>query len=663
MRGGRNHMASVQSLAERANAPEDSTRSLLDQLLRSRAGEIAAEPRVPLVFRVGGIGHRAIAQGDAAELGKALAAIFELVRFAARKALVASGDLYRNYDDLDLFVVTPLAEGADRIIAHAGREKGFRLGAVIPFAAEVYESTFDMSDDPRQSTAEFRALLSLAMLPEGYGVLALDGDASVHTKVKAYRDCAAVIADWSDLLIAVLQRDRWGSETGISIRDAIDRGATVLVIDPRDPKRFQLAHGGELFEPEDSTTAKLEAVITELLAPAGLEGDRAESARLQDYLNERVQVRRKTGSDYESAGPFRASTVAPFFVSPFRWLNAAVVTFPKRIILWRLRKRHPSMPRSHAWDLPFDHDSASVFVDLVLRHQRADAAASAYASLHRSGQILVVFLGLSIALMAAFSTSKTSPTLMAFELLLLVYVLMIVVVAQRGRWLERWLDYRLIAEVLRCAKFLLLTGRCALSPAFGRSFVTQPKSESWVFTYCRGVFRNMRLAMPGRNATADPQARQVVAAYVAHQCIDAQMAYHVESSSLRHTAEKILQWFAVGVLAASFAVLAVNTLIGYRLAGLDRVLGGLMHTRLAVDIAASLPALASAILALRSYGEHMVIVRRSRSLLAMLELHRRQIADAGSIYALQQRLEASLVAQLRDVEGWFDLFSNKALEA
>jgi hypothetical protein len=89
----------------------------------------------------------------------------------------------------------------------------------------------------------------------------------------------------------------------------------------------------------------------------------------------------------------------------------------------------------------------------------------------------------------------------------------------------------------------------------------------------------------------------------------------------------------------------------------------MMHEPLAVDIAASLPAIASAVLALRSYGEHMVVVRRSRAVLAVLELHRRQIAESTTILALQQRLEASLVVQLRDVEGWFEIFSSKALEA
>src|SRR5215469_16921008 len=124
---------------------DDASRALLDQLLEGRARDIAAEPRVPLAFRVGGIGHRAIAAGDIAELNTALAAVFDVVRAVARKALAESRDAYRASAEPDLFVLTPLAEGADRLIARAGLDKGFRLGAVIPFAPEAYESTFDVS--------------------------------------------------------------------------------------------------------------------------------------------------------------------------------------------------------------------------------------------------------------------------------------------------------------------------------------------------------------------------------------------------------------------------------------------------------------------------------------------------------------------------------------
>jgi hypothetical protein len=641
-----------------------SSRAILDQLLEERARDIALEPRAPLVFRIGGIGHRSIEAEDVLGLNTTLTAIFDVVRAVARKALAVSRDAYRANSDLDLFVLSPLAEGADRLVALAGLDKGFRLGAVIPFAPEVYESTFDMSSSPRQATEEFRELLSLAALPSGYGVLALDGDTSAHAKAKAYRDCAAVLADWSDLLIAVLQGDRWGSETGISVRDAIDRGVAVVIIDPHDPARFQLAHGGELLEPEDSTPSKLESLIADLLAPA--QATLAESADftgLRTYLQERVRLCDPIASDYESAGPFRAETIAPFWISPFRWLNPAIINLPQKFTRWRLKRRLPAANQSHAWDLPFDRESGSAFVDLFLRQQRADATANAYAALHRSGQILVVFLSLSIGMMAAFAANKTNPYLMALELVLLAYVLVVVVVAQRERWLERWLDYRLIAEVLRCAKFLLVSGRCALAPSVGRAFVARSESTNWVFTYCRSIFRNLRLSMPGRSANVHPRSRAAVADYLVHQCIDAQVSYHMETSSLRHGVEKVLQWMGVCVLAASFAVLAVNVVIGFHFAGIDKILGALMHQPLAVDIAASLPAIASAILALRSYGEHMVVVRRSRAVLTVLALHRQQIAESATILALQQRLEASLVVQLRDVEGWFEIFSSKALEA
>src|SRR5262249_28357863 len=156
----------------------------LDQLLEERARDIAAEPRVPLTFRVGGIGHRAIEADDVPRLNTALNSILDVVRTVARKSLAESGSTYRASAEFDLFVLTPLAEGADQLIARAGLNSGFRLGAVIPFESSVYESTFDQSSNPTKATQEFRELLNLAALPNGYGVLALDGDASPHARVR-----------------------------------------------------------------------------------------------------------------------------------------------------------------------------------------------------------------------------------------------------------------------------------------------------------------------------------------------------------------------------------------------------------------------------------------------------------------------------------------------
>jgi hypothetical protein len=84
---------------EGASGPESESprskvtpRDVLDSILRRRAREIAEEPRVPLTFRVGGTGHRAIDPQNVAKLNLTLALILTTLRNVARKILEQSND-------------------------------------------------------------------------------------------------------------------------------------------------------------------------------------------------------------------------------------------------------------------------------------------------------------------------------------------------------------------------------------------------------------------------------------------------------------------------------------------------------------------------------------------------------------------------------------------
>ena len=70
-----------------------------------------------------------------------------------------------------LRLLSPLAEGADRLVAKAALLSGYRLEVAMPFAQAEYEQDFDP-----EGVTEFRALLDQAR--DGPGdrrVLAIDG--------------------------------------------------------------------------------------------------------------------------------------------------------------------------------------------------------------------------------------------------------------------------------------------------------------------------------------------------------------------------------------------------------------------------------------------------------------------------------------------------------
>lgn len=101
---------------------------------------------VPLV--IGVTGHRDLVAEEIPQL-----------RRRVRDFLTA---LRERHPDLPLVVMSPLAEGADRMVAEIARELGIRLIVPLPFSVELYEQDFQAPD----SVAAFRQLCDGAEVVE-----------------------------------------------------------------------------------------------------------------------------------------------------------------------------------------------------------------------------------------------------------------------------------------------------------------------------------------------------------------------------------------------------------------------------------------------------------------------------------------------------------------
>ena len=216
------------------------TKDNLKCLLGEFASEIERDADLRATIRVGAIGHRYI---DSAVRDKTIATareILSLIRQSTEQAFKQPHINERFAGGLDLVVVSPLAEGADRLIAQAGIALKFRLGAILPFNVADYEATFGLRDRVN-SVTEFRTLLDAAAPPDGYGILALDGDATAGPqRDTAFMDCARAVISRSDILVAILSKDKVNSQTGRSVQEAIDVGVPVILIDPIQPASFTL---------------------------------------------------------------------------------------------------------------------------------------------------------------------------------------------------------------------------------------------------------------------------------------------------------------------------------------------------------------------------------------------------------------------------------------
>ena len=148
-------------------------------------------PRIhgPLPLMIGITGHRDLREEDRERLADQIRKIF--------------ADLQNRYPATPLFLLSPLAEGADRLAAHVALEMGMHLAVPLPMSRDEYEHDFATPE----SRSEFDTLLkqaersfdlcSGAANPEAIKPKTKEGRNQLYAQVGAY------IARHSQILIAL----------------------------------------------------------------------------------------------------------------------------------------------------------------------------------------------------------------------------------------------------------------------------------------------------------------------------------------------------------------------------------------------------------------------------------------------------------------------------
>ena len=180
-------------------------------------------------IRIAAIGHRLIAPEVRMRVARTVERILSDIRAAAEVIPQPSPD------PVKLVVVSPMAQGADQLIATSALALGYRLAAVLPAAQAEYERTFDLGTE-KEDIATFRDLISRAHPPTGEGCLILDGDmSSSDGRDRAFLSCADTVIQCADIVVTILSTDRWQSQSGQTVREALTREIPVIVIAPETP--------------------------------------------------------------------------------------------------------------------------------------------------------------------------------------------------------------------------------------------------------------------------------------------------------------------------------------------------------------------------------------------------------------------------------------------
>ena len=102
-------------------------------------------PKAQLALRIGVTGHRAnrLAPADQPPISARIRETMEHIRNAVLAVLDESDARAAYASEKPLLrVISPLAEGSDRLVAHVALDMGFDLQCLLPFQRDDYEKDF-----------------------------------------------------------------------------------------------------------------------------------------------------------------------------------------------------------------------------------------------------------------------------------------------------------------------------------------------------------------------------------------------------------------------------------------------------------------------------------------------------------------------------------------
>ena len=612
--------------------------------------------RPPLALRVGISGLRKLDQGQMDRLQDQVRHVLHLMSQQTRGLAATSPvmDAYRHAASAPpvpalhpaLHIISPLARGADRLVAQAGLDLGYTLHVPMPFPQIDYETDFKGAEVPyeppltaAQDLAQFHDLLARA----GASWFALDGDRGPSMN-RAYEAVGRFVVRHCDLLIAIWDGGEGGGRGGTTdiVHYAAHSGVPVWWIhasEARDPA--WIADVQDLRDPRaptDTPDAMLKLYLHDLIVPPrpvdrlpeGLIellarlGQDAQVSPEAEYFAERPLPKRRIWGAYSSLMHF-ASGLNPPWTAPRRPADAVA---------------------AHWFDL----------------YQPADERAGEYAARYRSSYVWVFFLttvslllgALAVGVGAAGSPAARSLTLTVagLELAALLLILVLIGATIRRDWHERSIEYRLLAELYRKQQTLASLGWALPVGAARRSAaMDRGKWVAWLF-----AAQQRAAPLPCGDLTA---ARRPDRAALLKDLIEEQLNYHRGRGDMaKRAGETFVAWGA-----RSFAVLLLCVVAKLLFTSYGDHEPALFFGLLAT----ALPGVSAAFFGIRAYSELQLLAEQSHHMeeeLRQASVRVERLAPARAMVSQDMGTEAVALAtlMLQDLEGWARLFRVKGVD-
>ena len=558
--------------------------------------------------------------------------VVKVVREAAESAHRLEDSPYAA-DPPVLRAISPLAEGSDRFFAEAALEFGYELCCILPFEQAELEKDFEPSKALETSSLErFRALLAKATT-----LFELDGRR--EDEGAAYGAGGRLVLRQSDLLVIVWDGERQGKAGGTeqTFDEARALGVPVVWIDAHAPHAWEFLEGARQLPGRDdggrvrpgsgSSLTDIKRHICEGLTPPGASG-------------------RPCGRGGARDGPHLLAPVgvelAHYLAETKPRLNHAVWWKSFRDLVGKGRLTavgfgvpHFEQAVEQEWPRGPWTPVGRVVDALRPFYAWPDQLAVCYSDAYRSAFLwtyLLAAVAVGWALLpvgAGWFMASNHVALVACgiaETLTILVVLGLVVWGRRCKWHDRWLDYRLCAEMVRHLRLVVPVGgeRPFLQVPAHLNVYVHPETL-WVSWYVGAIERGVGMpsARVDRNYLAD-------ALRDLRSVLEGQLAFHRKTSQrdmhIEHRLHAAGVTLLVGTLLACAAHVASE--IHWPVESPKWVSGW------TVFLCGFLPALGAALAGIKNQGEFVRVSKRSEAMEMLLGALLERVTE------LEQKLEA-----------------------
>lgn len=511
---------------------------------------------------------------------------------------------------LRFHILSPLAEGADRIVAEAVLDRpGARLEAILPMDRDEYSKDFITEE----SRAEFDRLL--AQCPEPVQLSTLwqlpeDGQPAKVDRSAAYQAVGQHLVKNSDLLIAV-----WDG------KPARGSGGTAEVVAHAKLLRLPVIR---IWQGEIEILNESDAILLDTEALESLRRFNSAKVRRKRY-QEKIGEQEKLlfgKKDCSNCVPERSKHFVRSMLYPY-----------------------------YAWASVIAENSRDRF--------------------HSSGRLVYWLSAASVALAAcgtllgeAENRSINLPVLFfSLELVALLIVLAILWRMHAKKAQPDWIENRFLAERIRCGVFLSICGERPAPIEVPSHMGSKEFASDWTERVNEELWERVRSDQPKQQVDY-----RITRCYCQLQWIDNQIKYHDKNASEQRSLLRNYERFGSGIVLVTIAAASTHVLMGVReIWGFPGNLGDWLRNesvhRGATFAALALPAVAASLAGIEAHREFQRLATRSELMKMRLELVRARIQKAGDEASFIHHMHEAARILLQETLDWMTLMRHVEIKA